>query len=62
MVCREVEFGRVRILRVMNVLGLTPSKTMQCLGPPSDMVQGGVKQLFIVQSIPMAMWSEGKEE
>ena len=35
-------FVSVLILEVMVVLGLTPLELMQCLVPPSDLLQGGL--------------------
>ena len=43
-------------------MGLAPSELMQCLIPPSDMVQVGVQQLLIVELILMEMHAEGKVE
>ena len=45
----------VLILEVMVVMGLPPSELMQCLIPPSDLVQVEVQQLLILELIPMAM-------
>ena len=55
-------FASIIILEVMFTLGLTPSKMMQYLGPPSELVQGRVQPLLIVELILMEMWDEGKEE
>ena len=38
---------------VMVVMGLTPSELMQYLRPTSELVQGGVQQLLIVELILM---------
>ena len=46
---------KVRVLEVMVVMGLTPLELMQYLIPPSDLVQGGVQQLCIVELILMSM-------
>ena len=40
---------------MMVVLGLKPSELMQCMRIPSEMVQGGVQQLLIVELIMMEM-------
>ena len=55
-------FASVIILEVMVALGLTTLGMMQCLEPPSKIVQGGVQQLSIVELITMEIWYEGKEE
>ena len=41
---------------------LTPSELTQCLRPLSEMVQGGLQQLFIVELVMMAMQAERKVE
>ena len=38
-------FACVLILELMVALGLTPSELMQCLKPPSEIVQCGVQEL-----------------
>ena len=39
---------KVIFLEVIVVMGLTPLEMMHYLIPPSELVQGGVQQLFIV--------------
>ena len=51
---------KVVFLEVMVVMVLTPSLLTHCPRPPSEPVQGGVQQLFIVELIPMETYAEGK--
>ena len=44
---------KVQISEVMVVMGLTPSELTQCLIPPSELVNGRVQLLFIVELIQM---------
>ena len=43
------------ILEVMVVLLLPLLELMQCMRPTSDLVQGGVQELVILELVPMAM-------
>ena len=40
------------------MLGLKPLELMQYLVPPLELVQGGVKQLLILELITMILWAE----
>ena len=51
-------FSSVLILEAMVVLGLKPLELMQYLVPPLELVQGGVKQLLILELITMILWAE----
>ena len=48
-------YHKVRILRVVVVLGMTPLELMQFMIPPSEMVQGRVQQMLILELIMMTI-------
>ena len=48
-------FACVLILEFMVVMGLPPLELMQRLRTPSDLVQGGVQELVVLELVPMAM-------